>query len=742
MSIPLANPSDEAPRFETYDEIVSGLFTEPIWNSGTHRALRAGLTLNGIRKQDPDCLPYREGMWAWLSTKGEHCAYANVVLHWPLIVNRITKCVQYPKRQAEPYFAALSARLTEIGKDDAAQKALQDTFTRRVMCQLPSGIVQPMHPDLHAVFSEKKKKEKNQYIRDHYDDITVIRLGALTKYVVRALQSTFTHFSPIAAQSLRLIDPRLLGHLPLAARLLYFVLTEAEQAVPGEGWSDWGLLWTRTQLFFNYRVALEHVYNGRQLPPYFEGLSKDIFIAHIRDTPYEAEAIRYKGIPAFSRVYTVAKVDVERHQEYFSKMAWVSREAPSQYPAIPRQDHNNYLIFRTDGDNSVINYFSGLRDMPSTMVDWHVTARPPHVVKMPKNLRKEFSIARETGRDIKPEEMRFALGRRAKQPSTKAVLPQADPATFVYEPRLEFTVNAFDLNFALPEPEKILGMATVDYAPCTISSLVYRGKYYLSLPLQFMAHFPALFSQEHALFNEQEEIRADALVVRDRILHLNWSLLAESGGIFWRKVFGHVKTAGPEHISYLQAAARLYSWLANPDRKLMQPIVGPEFWSGTDLYPDKLQTDVDRIEFFRSKAKAQKRYQIGELGPKKGRRSARLSNYDRFVLWYVLGEEINGMRFHADQMTSAMYITQRWLPWRTVEANFAAIQIPPLYRDAKDTCFVAKDAAALHRQVDKGPPAFSRAAPRTGQLVAGSNYIYREDVLNLVMLPRQTHAHP
>jgi hypothetical protein len=684
---------------QNYDDVTAALLLEPAWAQDVAKALRVPCNVRQLMTQDCGKLPYRAGVWAYVDQNTPSAADSLVVLHWPLILQRLRQCLAYPSRQSIPMCVATLKRVREmLAEGDHALPALVEALAHRVHRNLPGGIQLPVPAALAEAFTKRGTVERDAFVAARIQEFSVLRFGPLSTYSETPLLHAFERFAPLTSKNLVNLDTRLLLHIPMGLRLLYLALTRATLEPPGAGFARWGMIWAKTQLFFNYRVALETAYADNDPPAYFEGLSKEDFQKVFFAVPDTRRSLRITGLPPFSNIYSVPAVDVARHHAMINSMLWVNHTHPTDMYL----NKDNYVVFRALKRNSITEYFGALSRISAVHIEQLTAPKLPVASRTRKILR--FSIEEAGGVPTIPE-----------------LPPMPRPTVNVsYEPRVDFTLNANHLNYATE-----IENGYAPFCPMTLSTTKYRGALYLSLPAELVAHFPFLNQENHEFLREIGSWAPGAALLRfgAHFIHLDW--LVQKSPI-WNLLKTHLGTDEIQHLRYLKAFYRCVSWLHDP---LSTPDVNRyEFSAATEDYPRRLQNLEDRFEFFRFKGKSLNKRNV-LVEDKKGARSSRINIYDKFIFWYVAKWELDGETLHTpSNECHAEYITKRWMPWRTPKANLQYLNKLPSPRGSDCTQSpVVKVLLAAAKEKLETP--FTQYVQRLTPLHPGQFYAHKEDVV-------------
>jgi len=691
------SPEIDAPTLENYDSIAKNLLLGTILTADISRAIENPFHSKALLRADVNTLPYRSGVWVVQETVKSATAQRNLVLHWPLILDRLLSKSKSSLRLLDPIEAHMAKQAMLRTVDSAGRQQLMEALEHQVLRGLPAGITVPCPTYLHNYLHKRYKESKDSFIAQFFERVTILRFGPLLTHKGQHLHETLKTYSVFNTDTLPLIDTRVLLHMPLVLRLLYVALAEVRYEPPGSGWAKWGLLWGLEQLHFNHRVAAQAALAQEDTALFFEGLTLEQICESITRVPANRRILRHHKLPAFSSLVAGGQGKALHLLNRVESMQWVLEATGTQAmsPTAWRTDSSNYTTFTLTNKSTVLDYFRTLQSFNQKEID-------------------------------------YLLQNLGKRPEPRAPRPESVPVesgkyfVYHYEPPVEVTVNANSLGFVLPGVLQLNG--DVLFVPMTIKTLAYRNKPFITLPLEFVDHFPSLKTLLHDGLKEIAKKYPTQMHVRDRDIYFDLEILTPDGDVaalMLSEIRSSTTKYNREQENYATAYRMWCQWFLDPKQCRPEPV--GEFRVAYKAY--FVNTVVERFNFFRSKGKCVKKKDVTDVRNigRSTERSGRITDYDRFVFWHIADQVISDDYVQPSDAAYAEFITKHWMPWRRPSGNIPHLRrirglAPPMGAPVGP-----KEAtvAYLLNYVKEFDVPFTRDAPRTGKLL--THYLYEDD---------------
>lgn len=625
------SPDLNATKLESYDAIAQNLLGSTLFSLDLSRAAKQPFWEQELLRANITTLPYRSGVWVTQQTSRSASSQRDIVFHWPLILDRLLSKNKSSLRLLPPSEAHMVKQALLRYNDNAGRKHLMEALEHHVLRGLPAGISVPCPTYLHNFLRKRYAESSDVFIRKNFDRVSVLRFGPILSHESEHLFPTLKKYNALHITTLSAVDPRVLFNMPLALRLLYVALTQVRFEPPGSGWARWGLLWGAEQLHFNHRVAAQTALSEEHTALFFEELSVDEICASVLRVPLGRRILKHHSLPVLSDITITQQSKGQHLLRRAQTMAWILEHpgitavGPREWREVPE----NYTTFSLTSATTVLDYFKQLSELTEIEVSYLIAdlgARP-----QPKQTRP---TVRTTGRFF----------------------------PYHYEEVIPVTVNAFSLDYVIPSVMR--KHAVIGFAPMTIKTVVYRDEAHISLPLEFMAHFPRAKTLEHKLG-----------YFKDGDIYFPLNLLKADGEILPlldKTVEESDKDFTSEHINYVKAFKMLCQWLLDPSKCSPRPT--GEFQAAYPFNVTKevfVNTERERFEFLRQKGKCLRKKNVTTV-QRKGyatERSGRVSVYDRFLFTYIAHEVIMDEYIRPSDIVYADFISKYWMPWRRLSGN-------------------------------------------------------------------------
>jgi hypothetical protein len=254
-----------------------------------------------------------------------------------------------------------------------------------------------------------------------------------------------------------------------------------------------------------------------------------------------------------------------------------------------------------------------------------------------------------------------------------------------------FTLDAEQLGYINPE-ELVDPDATPELKPLTLRTTVYSKEFYLSYPDELVRLIPGLNEPRHFsraspkpyttwldvgtgrptsldMVRASLPLRVKATIYTNDTLFFHPALMLPDGEalslVRAMRLLQH--TLPWQYEVYLNCFSNFLLWVNCRDKS--DTAIGDELsflsdpGSGCPVY---LTTPRSRLQFFHQKG-IQRRGRSFSHSPKPGthgQRSKRLTDYDRWALWYVAQHELKRLPYELNKAQQCEYIAKRWLHWR------------------------------------------------------------------------------
>lgn len=598
-----------------------------------------------------------EGVWLVVTDDAQRDDSGWYIIHWPSLIRGIfaNKGIQGLLSSwgfADPIYGHLPSQAPDLF--DEQWRSFKRWFDLEA---LPAGaFIWNESPDFQRLTSFIDPKE-------HYPDtFTVFRAGMWMSTRFSSVTEKIEAYHPL--KLLASIDPiTVLPRTPKPFQLVYWALRGSKGIE--DAFNSWGVAWTSRGLHLHYGRALARAQITPHLRDQFAGEKYEHYLGPWLEDHTYTKRSTLPGIPALDKIvvrhdYQFFDHSIEPYRITKGKLWNDLIQTDGRYIA-----ENHWLFPLNKREHTLFSYIAQLVRL----------SHDPKILEDARRVRKAH-----------------------KKPSSTTTRRKRTRQVSI------FTLDERQLGYEPPA-----GTPYDQMEGLTIRALKYYKETYIAFPDLIALHYPEVLetkwfdrrriakpmvwadpstNAKHTLNISRTHLgpKTAASIFYEGVTYLHPALMHPDGEAmsFLRELAAVHQTTDYIARAFIECFDNFLKWVHQPERLLEgDGMFGAELESLIDPEvncPIKLENYADRLDFFFQKGlKMQHRgfaYQ-GKPGTH-GKRSLRLTEYDKWVLWYAATYELPFLGCQLNKKQQREFMAKRWAQWRRPDSLKGKLVAPPL----------------------------------------------------------------